>query len=194
MVRLPGHFAGLFAGRIYVWERTLLLILLPCTSHSHSCERLHRLVPRGKLYLSSVLSVPLTSPRTCEACRVEAASSQPVHARIRANIGKTTEPERATSQLPTKRIRGSSCIHASRQPWRIPQLVSELSATFQGGRQHCVGSVRTRKLENLGRAVLAQVAIVRRRARRSTVTDARERTKALEESDKKNTLFGERTQ
>ena len=85
VVRLPGHFAGLFAGRIYVWELTILLILLPCTSHSHSCERLHRLVPRGNLYLSSVLSVPLTSPRTCEACRVEAASSQPVHARITAN-------------------------------------------------------------------------------------------------------------
>ena len=34
-VRLPGHFAGLFAGHIYVWELTLLLILLPCTSHSH---------------------------------------------------------------------------------------------------------------------------------------------------------------
>ena len=30
VVRLPGHFAGLFAGRIYVWELTILLILLPC--------------------------------------------------------------------------------------------------------------------------------------------------------------------
>ena len=34
-VRLLGHFAGLFARCIYVWERTLLLILLLCLLFTH---------------------------------------------------------------------------------------------------------------------------------------------------------------
>ena len=72
---------------MYVWERILLLILLPCILFHTSCERLHRLVPRGNVYLSSVLSAPLTSPRTCEALPCYRTLSQRVPARIAANCG-----------------------------------------------------------------------------------------------------------